>query len=1178
VVRLQLTVDAPDSHGRRALRIHGRAGDGEWTLFATGTLGPGDQSVLKPAGADGLDASAPDGSGSDGSGSDGSGSDGDSDPIPGTELYAGLAEAGFAYGPMFQGLDALRVAPGGAVLAELTLPEPAASDAGRYGLHPALLDAALHAAARLDLGPDTPDGEPAAAGSAGRLPFAWADVCLHATGAAAARARLVRLGPDNLALELTTVTGEPILSVGRLNLRPVDGHRMAAETGPAPLRLDWQPRPLPDGPSGDVVVYSVLGTGPALPPIGHRIDTFDQVGTGPVVAVLETGTQPNVASRRALELVQGWLRRPSGRLTFLTQGAIGPERTRPVDEGGAAAAGLVRSAISEHPGRFALLDVDHLAPGHPANGHAANGHAANGHAGSGRPDGGQQPGATSADVLRAALATEHPEAALRDGALLVPRATEWRAGDELLPVPAEGTWTLGVRERGTLDGLVIGSDPRGAAPLAPGEVRIAVRAAGVNFRDVLNALGMYPGDAPDFGLEGAGVVLETGDAVRDIAVGDRVLGMFPGAFGPVAVADHRAVAPLPRGWTFAQGAAFPVAYLTAYYAMTDLAEVGPGTAVLVHAAAGGVGTAAVQIARHLGAEVHGTASPGKWDALAALGLHGDHVSSSRTLEFEQRVMRATGGRGVDVVLDALAGEFVDASLRLLPRGGSFLEMGKTDVRDPDTVATAHPGVAYRAFDLVEAGADRIGQLLRGLLALVEQGAITAPPVTAWDVREARAAFRHLSGARHVGKVVLTVPAALDPEGTVLITGGLGGLGATLARHLVTRHGVRHLLLTGRRGAHSPHARELCAELGELGAEVTVAARDVSDREQVTALLAGVPDDHPLTAVVHAAGVLDDRLIEHVRPESLDAVLAPKVDGARHLHELTRDADLARFVLLSSSAGALGAPGQGAYAAANSALDALARRRAADGLPATATAFGPWTGVGGMTASLSESDRARMVRSGVPPLGPDEGRALFDAAWEAPSGVALALLVDRSALARLGAALPPVLSGLAGGGCGAPGSWGRSAVAGSGRADDTDDTGSGSAGEDYAERLRDLDAGARRRTLVGLVGRATAAVLGHSGGADVDPDHSFAELGVDSLTAVELRNRLSARTGLLLPSTVVFDHPNATALARHLEDLIIPAGRAPVPTAAPPVEAEPVADLSGLDVDDLVRMAMSPDGS
>ena len=276
---------------------------------------------------------------------------------------------------------------------------------------------------------------------------------------------------------------------------------------------------------------------------------------------------------------------------------------------------------------------------------------------------------------------------------------------------------------------------------------------------------------------------------------------------------------------------------------------------------------------------------------------------------------------MDVVLDSLAGDFVDASLRLVAAGGVFLEMGKTDIREPGVVAEQHAGVRYRAFDLFEAGPDRIQRMLAELAAMFDDDALQPLPVTTFDVRRAPAALRYLSQARHVGKVVMTMPDAWA-AGTVLITGGTGMAGSALARHVVARHGVRHLVLVSRRGPDAPGAAELVAELAAAGAQVQVVACDAADREALAKVIADIPVQRPLSAVIHAAGVLDDAVVTSLTPERVDAVLRAKVDAAWNLHELTRDLDVSAFVMFSSMAGLVGSSGQGNYAAANSFLDAL----------------------------------------------------------------------------------------------------------------------------------------------------------------------------------------------------------------------------------------------------------------
>jgi polyketide synthase 12 len=930
-----------------------------------------------------------------------------------------------------------------------------------------------------------------------------------------------------VTIEAADVSGAPVCTIGGLDLREAAAGslRGTGERLQSLFRTEWTAiTGLPPSPSSSSrASWAVLG-GDGTPASGGRVAADGDTGAPAfpdlaalgeaadgglpvpetVLAVCPDGDaeSPLRAShditRHVLGLVQDWLadeRFAASRLVLVTRNAVAVADGEDVP--GLAQApvwGLVRSAQSENPDRFVLIDADD----HDA----------------------------SLKALPAAAALGEPQLALRGGEVYAARLARAASGPGLIPPSGTTAWRLDVTSRGTLENLALLPCPEASAPLDPGQVRVAVRAAGVNFKDVLLALGLLEGAEEErLGKEGAGVVLEVGPDVTGLAPGDRVMGLFEGAFGPVAVTDRRLVAPMPEGWSFEEAASVPVVFLTAYLCLVDVAGVRPGESVLVHAATGGVGMAAVQLARHLGAEVFGTAGPGKRHALAEMGLDDDHVASSRSLEFEER-FAASGG--VDVVLNSLAGEFTDASLRLLAAGGRFVEMGRTDVRDPERVAAGHPGVRYRAFDLPAVPPDRVRTALREVLDLFARGALEPPPRTTWEVRRAPEALRFLSQARHIGKIVLTLPRPLDPRGTVLITGGTGTLGGVMARHLVTGHGIRHLLLTGRRGPDAPGAADLVAELGELGAEVTVAACDAADREAMAQVLSEVPEAHPLTAVVHTAGLLDDAVTSSLTPERLQRVMRPKADAAWHLHELTSGEDLAAFVLFSSAAGVLGEAGQGNYAAANALLDALARRRSALGLPGCSLAWGFWEQRTGMTGHLDEADIARMRRSGMAPLPTGEALSLLDAALVMQEPALVPMRLDAAAVRERGT-VPPLLRGVV---RVTPRSGAKRAATSNGRNGSGSGLGSGD-GASPAQRLAAMSVDEQERALMDLVRAHAATILGQVGPELVEPGRAFKELGFDSLTSVELRNRLTAATGVRLRASVTSDFPTPEELTRHL---------------------------------------------
>lgn len=1064
VVAIQVVVGDRDDAERRTVNVYSRPTAGEdsgWTCHANGVVTAVENSeqarvdAWPPTGADSLDVGG---------------------------FYDQLVPAGYSYGDAFTGVRALwrRDAE---LFAEVALPDHIRNEAGLFAIHPALLDAALQPLL-VDI---LSDGQT-------RLPFSIDRVRVHASGASALRVRLTVRG-EEVSVSATDSTGLPVLSIGTVATRPVTSGQLAVarrSTTDSLLRIRWSPIPAPDLADGVAADASVLWC---------------------------AETEPRQAAAWALASVQSFLREEiagSARLVLVTRGAVACSPGDDVNAAQAAVWGLVRSARSEHPDRFVLVDVD-----------------------------GQ---GSSAALPPAVLALGEPELAIRGDVVSVPRLA--RVADEnRMTVPDAPSWHLEIIERGTLESLALIPDESASAPLAPGQVRIAVRAVGLNFRDVLVSLGLVPGDE-HVGVEGAGVVVETGPGEAGLAVGDRVLGIWRQGFSSIVTVDRRLVARFPPEWTFAQAASVPIAYATALYGLRDLGRLRPGERVLVHAAAGGVGVAAVHVANWLGAEVFGTASPAKWPVLRDLGLTDDHIASSRTTEFADRFP------AVDVVLNSLTGEMLDASLGKLAPGGRFVEMGKTDLRDP-----ADLDVNYQAFDLMGADAGLLGGLLAEAVHLLEQGEFAGlPPVRAWDVRQATEALSFMRQGKHVGKNVLTLPPALDPGGTVLLTGGTGVLGGLLARHLVTEYSVRNLVLTSRSGPDAPGSTELVAELAELGAHARIAACDVADRAQVEALVAEMGSG--LTGVVHLAGALDDGAVESLTAQRLDVVFRPKVDGARHLDELTRHLDLGLFVLFSSVAGTLGTPGQAGYAAANTAMDALALRRRAAGLPAQSLAWGFWQSASGLTGHLDDADRDRLARNGVLPMPTQQALALFDAAG-ADGGAALvtAMLNPNSH----GAGLSPLLRDLA-----VPT---RRAAGANGPARDR-----GS----QADKLAKMPAPHRADTLVRLVRSHAATVLGYPGPDAIGRDRPFRELGIDSLTAVELRNRIGAETGVRLSPTVVFDHPSPLRLAEYITARLEPAPD----DETPQVPVQQVAAASGerideMDIEALVAMVNNdfaePDG-
>jgi len=688
---------------------------------------------------------------------------------------------------------------------------------------------------------------------------------------------------------------------------------------------------------------------------------------------------------------------------------------------------------------------------------------------------------------------------------------------------------------------------RGAERRAPsdGEVEIEVQAAALNFRDVLAVLGLYPASSDSIGRECAGRVTAVGAGVDHVSVGDLVVATAPGSFAthvttPAAWVARRSSALRPE-----EATTIPVAFLTAAYALETLGQLRAGERVLIHAAAGGVGLAAIQIAQRAGAEIFATAgSDEKRAFLASLGIR--HVMDSRKPDFVSEVSNATSGRGVDVVLNSLNGEFIPRSLDALGRGGRFLEIGKIEIWSAERVAAMRPDVRYEVVALDTLADERPSELqalLARIMSAVQDGVLRPLPFRRFGRSHTADAFRHLAQARHIGKVVVSIADAhseVRTDASYVITGGLGALGLRIARSFVDR-GARHLTLAGlATRSEIPGAVRIAIEdLESRGASVQIVKADVSRREEVRRLLnearrAGPP----LAGVVHAAGVLDDGVAEQLSYERFERVLAPKVAAAIHLHSLTAGDPLDFLVFFSSMIGVLGSPGQSNYASANAFLDSLAHHRHFRALPAVSIDWGPW-GDGGMADNRQSV--TRLAAQGITPLSAEQGVASF---WRAVAGARPqvgVLPIDWDRFSRnLEGGLPPLLSELC-----------LSAT----REEAT---------AAFLDAIETTLPSERRRALVEHLQRETAAILRLPDPRRLDPRLSFLELGMDSLTAVEFRNRLFRSLGHRLAPTLIFDHPTLDALASHLAgDVFGWETPAPVGAAAAAATSETADDLDVL---------------
>ena len=658
-----------------------------------------------------------------------------------------------------------------------------------------------------------------------------------------------------------------------------------------------------------------------------------------------------------------------------------------------------------------------------------------------------------------------------------------------------------------------------------------MHAAGLNFRDVMWAMGLLPEEAlidgfagPTFGLECAGIVRSVGSDVQGLAAGDRVMAFAPAALSTRVVTPADAVVAIPPELSFTAAVTLPVTFVTAIYALGHLAQLAPAEHVLIHAAAGGVGLAAIQFAKHRGAIVIATA--GSQTKRAFLRLAGaDHVLDSRDLAFTDAVREITEGQGVDVVLNSLSGEAMERSLELLKPFGRFLELGKRDFYFNRRLhlRPLRQNVSYFAIDVDQLPLRRPAlarRLLAEISTLLAEGAIRPLAHRLFRFSEIDDALRLMQASGHIGKLVLVpdekVGAILcEPpdfaargDGTYLVTGGIDGFGYEAARWLVA-HGAGSIALLGRRGWETPGCAARVAELEAAGAEVRVYRGDVADRACLAAILDQIRAvQPPLRGVVHAASAIDDGLVGEIDLAAIEPILRPKLGGALALDALTHADPIELFLLFSSATTLLGAPGQGVYVAANMALEALARRRRADGKPALAIAWGPIEDAGYL-AQRPEIRTALARRLGAKPI--PAAQALAGLPAMIASGLPVVGLAEAS-WTEAGRFLPvlatPLFSEIR-------------AKAGPAAND-----------EALADRLAEMDPEAALALLKTVVAEEAARILRLPAGG-IDPRRPLSEMGMDSLMAVELRLALESRLRIDLPLVSLTEGTSVASIAARL---------------------------------------------
>jgi acyl transferase domain-containing protein/acyl carrier protein len=727
-------------------------------------------------------------------------------------------------------------------------------------------------------------------------------------------------------------------------------------------------------------------------------------------------------------------------------------------------------------------------------------------------------------ILREVIfdSAEH-QVALREGKRFVARMVACTDSERSKPLdpPTVPVYQLRAADSALLEDLdFVATD---YDELGDHEIEVNIQATGLNFRDVLGAIGKYP-NAGSLGREFAGIVCAVGDAVTTHKVGDNVFGMASGSLANrVRTPDDYAVS-LPEGLDYEDAATIPIAYLTVYHGLCKLSQLKKVERVLIHAAAGGVGFAAMQYVNAIGGEIYATASKSKWDYLKAEGVK--YIYDSRSLEFESQIMADTNGEGVDIVLNALSGDFIQASVNCLGKNGRFIELGKDGIWDPAQMAEQRPDVSYYPFDLgtvAQEDSRYFQSILLELTEMFRKHKLSLPPQKCYPLMNAVEAFRFMAQAKHVGKIVLSQERSpsqhLRKQGCFLITGGLGGLGLELAKWL-NQQNAAHIVLLGR--SHpSAEAREVIASIESNGSKVHTVQCDVANIDSLKRAFDFVDNNLPrLRGVIHAAGILDDGAIRTQNWSRFQSVMAAKIAGGWNLHRLTKKRKLDFFVLFSSISAYWGTPGQSNYAAANAFLDGLAHYRNALQLPAKTVNWGSWASVG-MATLLRDHIQEQKKKQGLGVIEINDGMTILGRLINSDNVQTVVVDVDYGKYVQQLSSVPPLFQELA-----------TKKVKSSTTQNDKPKV--------LAHKLEGLSVEESRQMITTFCTGHAAKILGVSDPSGLDINTSLFDYGLDSLSAVELSNLFELALGQRLPVTLL--HEKKT-LANLIEDFLVRLGAA-----------------------------------